>query len=551
MTEGNREPTPLPARMTRSPRDGVIRVAAVVTESDDELLTHLRLDGFRIETAVASELNACAKRMPAEVVLVDADVSGALEAVGRLRRAEGVLCTVPVVFIGSAEGVLRSSLDAVESGGDAYVPRPVSPVDLADRVRGLIDLPSIDFSMMGGRDARAAPPIPPSLLPPPLEPVSSSGTGASGSTGLSEELSATLRAAATRVGLGPDELALPAVGDEALDDLIPPELLEPLDVPLDVLGEEAFAGASQNTPPPMPGVRRSGSRPSMPAIGRSSSATPTLAPLLVAGEQRLGGSVGRHGVPLLLASAWRARASGLLVLRARGTEHLLSLTSGHLLALRSSRATDGIGPLLARLGFIPREAARFADVPLDAGVRGAAMLAAKGYLPPEALVSALARVARDVVFDLFALDETEWEMRSLETAAEIPLVPRALDALVILGARARIEPAEAVAALGGRDAALSLRADGPALSSMPLSHSEREAAGTARGTTVAQSLASHGEAVIPVLLALSWLSVLRIENAAPGAWLGPAPVGAQADREDIGHGQLEAPVQIETQAAEI
>jgi len=272
--------------------------------------------------------------------------------------------------------------------------------------------------------------------------------------------------------------------------------------------------------------RRSSSR-GLPAINpRGGAPTPTITPLSLGGELRLAGTLGAHGAGAVLGAAWRARASGLVVFRCRGVEYSLSITSGHLLAIRSSRSDDDIGPLLARLGAIPREAARFGVAPLDAGVRGAALIAARGYLSAEALAQALGRAAREMVFDLLSLPEAEWEMRPLETAVEIPLTPRSLDALLVLGARARVEPDTARDALGGNDVTLSLKAEASILAALPLSQTEREAASAARGVSLLNLVETYGNDVLPALLALAWMSALRVEGASPNLLLAPTPLGA-------------------------
>src|SRR5262245_34192984 len=124
MSNAISEPKTRPSRFSRFSREALIRLAAVVSERDEELLVHLRLDGFRIETAAPDEIERVANALAAEAVLVDADVPGALPAVARLRRSEGVLSTVPIVLVSDVEGMLRTSLDAVESGGDIFAPRP-------------------------------------------------------------------------------------------------------------------------------------------------------------------------------------------------------------------------------------------------------------------------------------------------------------------------------------------------------------------------------------------------------------------------------------------
>jgi hypothetical protein len=217
-----------------------------------------------------------------------------------------------------------------------------------------------------------------------------------------------------------------------------------------------------------------------------------------------------------------------VIVRAHGVEYALSVTSGHLLAIRSSRSDDDIGPLLVRLGAIPREAARFAASPLDTGLRGAALVASRGYLTAEALAQALGRAARELTFDLLNVSEGEWEMRPLETAVEIPLAPRSLDALVILGARARIEPESALEALGGGEVTVSLKMDAAALTPLPLTRTEREAALAARGIKLDTLAETYGTDALPALLALAWLTAIRVDGPSAPALLAPAPVGALA-----------------------
>jgi hypothetical protein len=358
-------------------------------------------------------------------------------------------------------------------------------------------------------------PLPPSIAPPMNEPRPASSAPPALSPGLSE----VLRAAVLRVG-GDGELLLPSLDDDAMDELVPSELLEPLEAPADVLGEDALAVSTQATPAGWSGAppSRRGSR-SMPAIsvtnGRS-SATPAITPLAIGGDARLTGTLGRFGAGALLGAAARVRATGLLVIRStREGDFSLSLTAGHLLAISSRRAGDEVGPLLARLGAIPREAARFAMVSLEGGVRAAAPLAARGYLPADSLAIALASAAKELVFDLLAMPDLSWEMHPLEAATEIPLTPRALDALLLLAARARIEPEDAYSALGGDEATLSLRADVILPKTFSLFAPEREAVEMMRGGARAQAVKNaFSVAVFPSVLALAWLGLLRVDGPA-------------------------------------
>jgi CheY-like chemotaxis protein len=529
-------------RFSRPPNDRSIRLCACVSEEDAVILAALSFDGFIVSRATASDLSFVASSRGAEVILVDADLPGTLSAVARIRRSDSVVSTLPIVLVGVPGASLRTGLDAVEAGGDSFFPRPIDAGDLADRLRSLVELPSASDShqrpsvlpepelrestavripsspppsALRGASLRSEPPLPPSIAPPPNEQRPITNAPPALSPGLSE----VLRAAVQRVG-GDGELLLPALDDDAIDELVPSELLEPLEAPPEVLGEDALPVATQTTPAgwsaAQPTRRASHSMPAISPQSARNSATPSITPLAIGGDARLTGTLGRFGAGALLGAAARVRATGLIIVRSpHEGEFSLSLTAGHLLAISSRRARDEVGPLLARLGAIPREAARFAMLPLEGGIRAAAPLAARGYLPPDALALALAHAARELVFDLLALPDLSWEMHPLEAATEIPLAPRALDALLLLAARARIEPEDAYDALGGDKASIALRAEVILPKSLAVLPSEREALEMMRGGARASAVKSaFSLAVFPSVLALAWLGLLRVDGPA-------------------------------------
>jgi hypothetical protein len=336
---------------------------------------------------------------------------------------------------------------------------------------------------------------------------------------LAAPLTTLLRSALSDAGGSAEDFELPPPGNDDLDDLVPPELLEPLDAPFEALAEES-AEPSRFTAPPTtsPGVqarRNAGSR-----HANASNVTP----LPVDGDLRLAGSLGRYGVATLLAAAARARATGVVFVQARQAQWQVCLHAGHVLAVRGSRPEDLIGPALVRLGYIPQEAARFAEVSLDMGVRGAALLAARGYLSPDGVAPVLARAAQEMLFDLICLESCDWEIRPLESSVGIPMHTRAPEALLVLGARARIEPVVAYGALGGDGTSVTLRAEPSAIASLPLTATERAAALAARDVGLASLVRTHGEPVLPSLLALHWLQHLRVEGPAhDGSAVAPSP----------------------------
>lgn len=367
--------------------------------------------------------------------------------------------------------------------------------------------------------ARISSPAEPLGAIPPLPPAD-----------VATSLRLSLQEAMGAEGIDGQGFELPPLGDDALDDLVPPELLEPLDAPMEPLGDEVpfeVTNSSWGAHASIGGVI-TGRRSQAQRVTGPTGSSPM--PLTIDGDLRLAGVLGRFGVAQLFSAAWRARATGVIVLHSGDTEWVLAVNAGHLLAVRGSRPEDSIGATLARLGYIPREAARFAQVPLDAGLRGAALLAARGYVPPDGLAPILARAAQEMVFDLLCLDGAEWELRALEHSVGVPLPTRALDALLLLGARARLEPAQAYLALGGDDTSVTLRAEVSALAALPLSPAERDAAVAAKGASLASIVRSHGEAVLPALLALSWLQVVRLEGPAHDMESTLAPPGPERTR---------------------
>ncbi len=541
-------------RFSRPPHDRSIRVCVCLREEDDIVLAGLSMDGFIIARATPEELTVMSAARGVEAIVVDADLPDVLSNIAKIRRSDSVISTLPIVLVGVAGASLRSGIDAVEAGGDVFVPRPITAEDLADRLRVLIELPS-GSPMISSHDhvdrpsilpeissrestairipstppsrARSEPPLHPSMSPPGGPSLSASERISSSPAALSPGLSEILRAAIARVG-GEGDLLLPSIDDDAVDELIPSELLEPLDAPHDALGEDALAVSTQSTPN---GPTRRHSSRMMQAVSphssRPGSGTPTVTPLPISGDARLTGTLTRFGTGALLGAAARVRASGMLVLRTTTGEWTLTLTSGHLLAISSSRNGDEVGPLLARLGAIPREAARFAMVQLDAGLRATAGLAARGYVAADTLAQALAMAAREVCFDLLTLTEVQWEMHPLENANEIPLSPRSLDALLLLGCRARIEPEDAFQALGGHDATLSFRADAAVPKGLTFTNMERDAIDHVRGGAKASAvLAAFGMEPFCAFLCLAWLGALRVEG--PSSMLNePEPAIAE------------------------
>ncbi len=558
--------------MRDSPRPSPLRAIAVLRPVDNALLGGLASHHWVVVGAPVESLERTVMRERANAVVIDIETGGIFEAIQRVRKLGAPAAAAPVALVGPPELSALAQDFLQKNGPGLFAPRPVAAADLAAKLRALWETegqsrrgsaPNVapakvtpvpgnplrgPTTTMPRRaspmpfatqsPARASAPVvssgnvPPSIssvvaapslysthpaaegplaqaASPSLRPGSLPPTALTPPS-LAAPLTSLLRAAIAEAGGNPAAFDLPADTNDELDDLVPPELLEPLDTPFESLAEETSSDAQRFNTPPLtsPGVqvrRAAGARPS---TGSASG----VSPLPVDGELRLGGAIARYGVPLLLSAAGRVRATGVISVQSRSAQWQISLHAGHVLAVRGSRSEDHIGPLLARLGYLPQEAARFAEVPLDAGVRGAALLASRGYVAPDGVAPMLARAAQELLFDLFCLESLEWEIRALESSVGIPMQTRAPDVLLVHGARARVEPVAAYSALGGDGTLVTLRAEPSAIASLPLTAAERAAALAAKDVNLASILRTHGELVLPALLALHWLQHLRAEG---------------------------------------
>lgn len=557
-----------------NPRAPSLRVLAVLRSGETAIPGGLAANHWVVVSAPVENLERTVMRERVNAVVVDMELTGIFEAVQRVRKLGNVAGQVPVALIGPSELSALAADFIHRFGPGLFAARPVSASELATKLRALHEgdgsqrrssAPNLSPAQPAGTvpsamraqtvsgprrasplpfmaptlrgSAQVAPPAPPPAAPPPAlsgpsiyATPTAAGAAANDSPlaqaaspslrpgtlpanaltppSLAAPLTTLLRTSISDAGGTSASFELPADTNDELDDLVPPELLEPLDTPFESIAEETSSDSRFHTPPStVPGIqmRRPGSR---------TGASPGVSPLPLDGDLLLGGSIARYGVPLLLSAASRVRATGVLSVQARSAQWQIALHAGHVLAVRGSRPEDYIGPMLARLGYLPQEAARFAEVPLDAGVRGAAILASRGYIAPDGVAPVLARAAQELLFDLFCLESLEWEIRPIENSVGIPMQTRAPDALLVQGARARVEPVVAYGALGGDGTLVTLRAEPSAIASLPLTGAERAAALAAKDVNLASILRTHGELVLPAMLALHWLQHLRAEGPA-------------------------------------
>jgi DNA-binding response OmpR family regulator len=124
-----------------------IRTAKVLIVDDDPqlrlMLSHaLRLDGFRVEEAASGE-EALGRLEDGEPDLILLDVLmpglGGLETCRRIRERS----SVPVIML-TALGRDEDVVAGLEAGADSYCVKPVSPAQLAARIRALLRRRELD-----------------------------------------------------------------------------------------------------------------------------------------------------------------------------------------------------------------------------------------------------------------------------------------------------------------------------------------------------------------------------------------------------------------------
>ncbi|MBL8604214.1 MAG: hypothetical protein JNK72_19965 [Myxococcales bacterium] len=477
---------------------------------------------------------------------------------GHQPAAKTDFATPPRPVLGARPGesqpfLARPRADGAPAQTPATAPvGAASPLTLGVLRRGATSPTERGMTPPGGQSQVAVSPGAVSAVMPPsteiaapalrtwIERNTQDSTGSGWRAAIQPGVREVLRGALDEAGVAPHsfiELEHPGGDDGDLDQLVPPELLEPLEAPLESDLESTRGRALGSTPRSSPGlqstltgVERMPGQRRTPRTTLAGEPPSGLLPLSLDGDLQLSGRVLRFGAARVLGAAAHARCTGALSLRAQGQHWQVFLDSGHVLSLVGQHPGASLGQLMASFGYIPHEAVKFAEVPLDAGPRGAALLAAHGYVSPDGLPLVLGRLSQEVFFDLLRLDDVEWSVEPLGSARSAPLATRSLEALMVLGARARIEPALAWSALGGDDTVVTFRAEPSRLGAIPLYAAERAAVLSAHETAVVSLVRSKGEAVLPALAALVWLQLVRAENPSQDFDAAHIPPGAERSR---------------------
>lgn len=151
------EPTAAPESQRRSARTPIVFATDASPEAS-HAVERLRRAGYEVVDVALDALVDRAMNDRPNVVLVDADASGALDEVSRLRKLPGS-GAIDFVYFGNGEGRIKSADDAFANEGSAFFLRPVDLAALVRRVEALTGGPLV-------REARSSsPPSPPPMVP--------------------------------------------------------------------------------------------------------------------------------------------------------------------------------------------------------------------------------------------------------------------------------------------------------------------------------------------------------------------------------------------------
>jgi hypothetical protein len=225
----------------------------------------LRAAGYVVTDVPMSLLSSRVAAQRPNLVLVDVDAEGALEAVEKLRKLPGT-GAIDFVYLGSGEGIVRNADDALAHDGSAFFLRPVDIGGLVRKVEALTGGPAARPEARpstpppsiptGARPSPSVPPDRPSSASLPAPGVRTPGPPLPMSTPslsdlvepprslatfgtVSHELQQLLNDAEERaeVHSGPD-VALPSP-EEEIETVLPADVLASLDEPIEPEDEYA------------------------------------------------------------------------------------------------------------------------------------------------------------------------------------------------------------------------------------------------------------------------------------------------------------------------
>lgn len=158
----------------------------------------------------------------------------------------------------------------------------------------------------------------------------------------------------------------------------------------------------------------------------------------------LAGSLSTFSLAELLGLLVGSLRTGRLHLQSGGVRKAVAFRDGQVVFAASSEPHERLGAVLVRLGLVPPEALREALAEGTSSERVGQVLVRKGQLSSSALYSAMTFLAREVLIDLFALEDGDFLFLEGSTPVEDALrLPERTRDLVLLG----IKRGEALARL--------------------------------------------------------------------------------------------------------
>ncbi|MCC7542139.1 MAG: hypothetical protein IT379_38330 [Deltaproteobacteria bacterium] len=371
-----------------------------------------------------------------------------------------------------------------------------------------------------------------------------------------------------------------APSDEDIDALVSPDMIDGLRQPLEVeeryeahdawtvLGEaRVVSGAGRSSrelttgdhaPPTGPSPASEPGTPSTGAKGRSDPAvvlrestrpgSSTLPPVVTPTDMSLRsdehslkirprtGMLDARGLLPVLASCIRRRVDGRLTLRGVDGAVSLYLSGGRVVAARTDRRSRSLAWLLVRERRIDTTTARDLDREAESSGRGlGTVLLARGLVPGEDLDSLERRYQEELVVEAIGDSARAGVFELVEGEVALPQGPtleRSTVALTLAALRRRVDPADALARLGGAGARLRVIVPiARLIEDARLSSSEERAIRSLSQHTIGEVVQEHGSDVLAAVHVLEQLGLLELESNTARAPAEPPPASEPRRRE--------------------
>jgi CheY-like chemotaxis protein len=571
--------------------------------------------GYMVQSTDVSSAEPAVRANPPALVVLEADAPGAMALLSRLRKMEETART-PILLVGVAGKTIQSARDAILHGADAFYPRPIDARRVLLKVETYLGLPAepvvpprmrtepprertspppqLPFERDSGpvrpertfvlNDAPGEPGAAPKKQTLPEGVISEEHTGTipfepapapappppedrSFQSGLSDDLRAVLVSMEKKLFPDAPPLAVPDVGTDDPDELVPEDLLVGLD---DGDETEDEPEPRPSEPPPIPRAqtlplidtvdlkaetiapqpptaianagdleraRRDSIPPPPPPPEEAEASAPRLS---IHGRLVTSGDFTREDPALVFAAALAARTTGAIRFRRGRAEKLVHLSAGRPTSASSNLVEDRLTEGLLRTGRLPRDAyERIKATIAGSGRRAGAVLVEAGLLKKDELIGVVRAHLEEVLYSVYAWEEGTWATEpESDPGGEAIRLEAPAASMILEGTRLRYGARRIDRLLGGPTTVLAQSAAGLVpLEEAHLLPEERRALAAADGRSTLEALARAAGSTLdeigPGLWAIVCLGFLDIAARGMPAAAGvpTAPTRADVERQ--------------------